>query len=651
MQRDSFGTRAKSLAAIAITAIAIVAARFDCRAEASRAPRVGDVVANWTANDIYGRSYQLPELSRNRVVVLAFLGVDCPLANLYAPRLAELSKLYSTRGAEFFGIDSNCQDSIAEMTAFVRRHAIPFPMLKDLKQQIADQVGATRTPQVIVFDRERRIRFRGRIDDQYGFVSGNRRASYRKPKADYRDLALALDAILANKPVDNAESEAVGCLISRDRPPVAHPTVTYTKDVAPILNTHCVVCHRPKQIAPFALTSFQEAAGWAEMIAEVTQSGRMPPWHADPRYGHFANDARLSDSQKQILADWAASGAPEGNPNDLPPSPEFIEGWMIPEPDQIFSMSEQPFPVPATGVVELQQFLVDPDWKADQWIAAIEPRPGNPAVVHHILIFILPPEGGTIELRSDDFYAGAYAAGMRPVPFPRGYALLAKAGSKIFFNVHYTPNGSPQEDRSYVGIKFADPKSVTHEVSVSSAMNLDFSIPSGAANYEVRSSYTFKRDSLLLTLIPHMHLRGKDFLYEAAYPDGNREVLLSVPHYDFGWQTNYRLTEPKRMPKGTVLNCIAHFDNSPENPNNPDPNATVRFGWQSFEEMMIGFFEQTPAAGLSHGWNWNQLKRFNPTEAQLLIVLTIVNGALVTALLFREMRRSKNNRRNFRDRA
>jgi thiol-disulfide isomerase/thioredoxin len=604
-------------------------------------PAIGAVIKEVTAKDVLGTTFSLSQVARDKLIVFTFLGVDCPLARLYTPRLIELSAKYAPKDVVFIFVDANRQDSIRAIAAYARQHEIKLPILKDLRQTIADRLGAIRTPQVVVLDRDRRIRYRGRIDDQLGFMPTNPAATYHKPKPERNDLQCALDELLAGKPVSVSETEPPGCLIGRDRKPVAHPSVTYAKDVAPILNRRCVVCHRPTQIAPFALTSYDEVAGWADMIAEVTQLDRMPPWHADPRYGSFLNEARLDEQEKHILAEWATAGAPQGNPKDLPKPPDFAHSWMITQPDEIIYMSPKSFEVPATGLVPYQVFIVDPGWKDDRWISAIELRPGNRSVVHHILVYALPPDATTFDpLRSDESYFAGFAPGLIPEELPVGFARALPAGSRLLFNVHYTPNGSPQTDRSYIGIKFADPRSVVREVTVSCAFNKGFQILPGAFAQEVQSQYIFRRDSLLLSMLPHMHLRGKDFSYEAQYPDGQREFLLSVPHYDFGWQTSYRLKEPKIMPRGTVISCIAHYDNSAANLNNPDPKAIVRWGEQTFDEMMTGFLEIAPVAeGLVHRTRWWQ-PILSRTSWKTLgaIILTTVNLVVVSALIFGALR-------------
>ncbi len=336
---------------------------------------IGTPVDDFTLQDFQGQPYSLAKLGEKKAVVLAFLGTECPLARLYVPTLVKLAEQYEPQDVTFLGINANRQDGMTEIGAFVRNYDVSFPMLKDLKQVVADQVGATRTPEVIVLDAQRKIRYRGRIDDQYGF-QGN--ASYYRPAPEHRELADALDAVLAGKEVATVETDAPGCLIGRDLEPLADSEVTYTKHVAPILNNYCVECHRKGQIGPFTLTSYEDVAGWASMIDEVVEQKRMPPWHADPQHGKFLNEARLSGEELATISRWVAAGVPEGNLDDMPPQPEFYEGWNISEPDQVVFMTDEvPFEVPATGVVDYQYFFVDPGWKEDKWISEIELRPAT----------------------------------------------------------------------------------------------------------------------------------------------------------------------------------------------------------------------------------------------------------------------------------
>jgi len=373
-----------------------------------------------------------------------------------------------------------------------------------------------------------------------------------------------------------------------------HGEVTYTKHIAGILQNNCVECHRTGEVAPFPLTSYDEVVGWADMICEVVREGRMPPWFADPAHGKFANDCRLSEEEKALIQTWAKNGCPEGDPSDLPPPREFAQGWRIGQPDLVVYMSEEPHTVQAEGTAPYEMFEVDPGFTEDKWIQAAESRPGNPAVVHHIIVFVIEPNSG------DRFGQGAqmgYAPGMPPRIFEPGMALKIPAGSKLMFQMHYTPNGVEQQDRSYVGFKFADPKTVTRQVRGAVSGNFTFKIPAGDGNYQVTSRRRFRKDTLLLAMLPHMHVRGKDFRIDLEYPDGKREVLLDVPRWDFNWQIDYILAKPKLMPKGSKLYCEAHYDNSADSPTNPDPTKTIRFGEQTWDEMMIGWFTTATLPG------------------------------------------------------
>ncbi len=381
---------------------------------------------------------------------------------------------------------------------------------------------------------------------------------------------------------------APGCFIGRVRAPEAGATVTYSKQIARIFQQRCVECHRAGEIGPFAMTSYAEVAGWGETIREVVQQNRMPPWFADEKYGHFKNNARMTDEEKSQIATWVDAGCPEGDPRDLPEPRSFVDGWNIPQPDLVFKMRAEPYQIPAEGVVDYQHFVIDPGFTEDKWSIATEARPGNHSVVHHILVFLHPP-GQPLEIGRGSLLA-AYAPGSPPRQVQKGMAKRIPAGSKIIMQVHYTTNGRPQQDLSMLGLKFCDEKEVTQKVESGWAVNFAIAIPPNMANYKSFSAHRFTEDRLLLILTPHMHMRGKSFRYEAWYPNGKREVLLDVPRWDFNWQIDYVLDEPKLMPKGTQLRCFATYDNSRDNPANPNPDKWVFFGEQSWDEMMMGWF-------------------------------------------------------------
>jgi peroxiredoxin len=558
-------------------------------AEPAQSP-IGRKIENFSLRDDRGGEHALADFKESKLLVVAFLGTECPLAKLYAPRLAQLESQFGPQSVAFVGINANQQDSVTEIAHYARTHELKFPILKDVGNVVADQFGAIRTPEVFVLDSSRAVRYWGRIDDQY--VVG-----VQRPKATRNDLAAALTELLAGKPVSQPVTQAVGCFIGRINRPNGQADVTYSREIARIFQQRCVECHRAGEIAPFSLTSYADATGWAETILEVIDAGRMPPWHADPKYGHFVNDARLSEEEKSLVRRWVRAGAPEGNPADLPPPRQFVQGWRIPEPDRVVYMSETPFTIKAEGEVRYQYFVVDPGFTEDKWVKAAECMPGNRAVVHHIIVGIAPPDGRPRKsgLEVDSDWLVATAPGARPLLLPEGYAKRIPAGSKLVFQMHYTPNGSVQQDRSSVGLVFADPAAVRKEVGTWKAATRGFLIPPHAENHKVEAWHTFSKDSLMLAMFPHMHLRGKSFRYEAQYPDGRSEILLDVPHYDFGWQNTYIFAEPKLMPAGTRLHCVAHFDNSENNLANPDPTDTVRWGDQTWEEMMIGYFDMALA--------------------------------------------------------
>jgi len=370
---------------------------------------------------------------------------------------------------------------------------------------------------------------------------------------------------------------------------------TFSKDVAPILYSRCLECHRQGEAAPMAFTSYGEVRPWAKAIKQAVLTRKMPPWLADPHLGAFRNDRRMPDDAIQTIVAWVDGGAPEGDPKQMPAMPPFETGWRIGKPDAVFDIGAD-YDVPATGVVAYKYFTVPTNFSEDKWVEAAEVRPDQRGAVHHIIAFVKEP--GDISARPTDpgTILVGYAPGENPLKLMPGTAVLVKAGSSLFFQVHYTPNGKAVKDRSYIGVRFAKepPK---YRAIRGLALNAGFRIPPNDANYEVRSSYTVKQDVTLDSLMPHMHLRGKDFQYTVVYPDGRQEVILSVPKYDFNWQLMYQLKAPMLLPKGTRIDCVAHFDNSANNKFNPDPTKEVRWGEQTWEEMMIGFFTYTvPAA-------------------------------------------------------
>ncbi len=378
----------------------------------------------------------------------------------------------------------------------------------------------------------------------------------------------------------------------------APKAVTYSKDVAPILYKNCAECHRPGEVAPFSVLSYKDVRPWAKSIKEQVASKQMPPWHADPAHGQWKNDRRLAQADLDAIIAWVNGGALEGNPKELPPAPKFIAGWNIGQPDQTFSIPEQK--IPTTGVVAYQYLTVKTNFTEDKWIQAAEINSSGRDAVHHVIVFIKAP--GITTGNEQSLLCGT-APGEQPAQFPSGYARRVPAGAELVFQMHYTPNGKATSDVTTLGLIYAK-EPVKRAVLTRGVMQMKFEIPAGAAAHEVRSQYTFTEDAHITSFMPHMHLRGKDFIYTAYFPDGTSRVLLNVPRYDFNWQTYYVPQETVAMPKGTRIECIAHFDNSPANKFNPDPAKLVKWGEQTWEEMMIGwvsFYNDSapvkPAAG------------------------------------------------------
>jgi len=359
--------------------------------------------------------------------------------------------------------------------------------------------------------------------------------------------------------------------------------VTFTKDVAPIFYKNCTGCHRPGEIAPMSLLTYNDARPWAKSIREKVANRDMPPWHADPKYGEWRNDRRISQEAINTILAWVNNGAKEGDPKDLPPMPEYTPGWKIGKPDQTFSAPEQS--VPAEGVVDYQYLSVPTNFKEDRWITSAEIRSSAHTVVHHVIVFVQEP-GATSRLQGKLLVG--FAPGEDPAVFRAGFGRKIPAGSNLLFQIHYTPNGTAMKDTTTVGLIYAKTP-VEHTVVTRPVLQTAFEIPAGHPNYEVKSSFTFNESAQLYSFMPHMHLRGKDFEYKATFPDGTSKILLSVPRYDFSWQTYYVLKDPIAVPKGTRIDCVAHFDNSTNNKYNPDATKAVRWGDQTWEEMMIGW--------------------------------------------------------------
>jgi thiol-disulfide isomerase/thioredoxin len=546
-------------------------------------------LASTKRTDFQGKDWAWSELAGEKGTVVVFLGTQCPLAKLYTPRIEELSTKYAKSGMRFVAVDPNVQDSLAEMGAHARKHQLTIPFIKDPDQSLADLLGATRTPEVCVLDTNAQLRYRGRIDDQFGI-------GYAKEKGTASELIDAIEAILSGREVPTALTAAPGCLIGRVHHKKSDAAtgvpITYAEHVAPVLQAHCVSCHREGDIGPMDLSTYEDAAAWADMIVEVTQNRTMPPWHATQDHAKFANDRMLSEKELSILEQWATGGTESGDLQKVAKPIAATSGWLLSkEPDLVIPMSEEAYRVPKEGTINYQYFRADVGNDKDLWVRGLEILPGARDVVHHVLVFVAPKGARKRDLGGARTFFAGYVPGTRAELMPSGYAKRIPANSELVFQVHYTPNGTATEDLSKLGLLFTDEQSVTHEVVTTSAVNLRFSIPPGAANHAVTATLPEKLPECeLLSFSPHMHVRGKSFKYTIVYPGKRREVVLDIPHYDFNWQTEYRLASPIQVPAGTRMRCDATFDNSDGNLNNPNSKAWVSWGDQTYEEMMIGYF-------------------------------------------------------------
>jgi len=514
--------------------------------------------------------------------VYFFLGTECPVARLYANRIQSLAEKLKPRGVRFIGLSSNSQDSESDLRKFAQELEIQFPLIQDRGQSLARFFRATRTAEVIVVDRSGAIQYRGRVDDQYA-------PGVKRSAPTTSELTRAIDEILDRKTVTIPTTPPVGCLISFERDEQKDAPVTFTKTIAPILYRHCLECHRDGEIGPFDISEYSEVRGWADMIVEVINQKRMPPWHASPEHGAFKNARHMTTAEIDAIKQWVAAGTPYGNADELPEMPKKVEGWRLAKaPDKVVAMREQPYIVPANGTVDYQYFVVDPKLTDDCWVSAAQVIPGNAAIVHHAIVFIRPPDDRDL---NGIGWLTAYVPGQRATQFPPGYARRVPAGSKLVFQMHYTPNGREQSDLTQIGMNFIDAREVTDEVFTLVGIDQEFEIPPKSANHPVHASVPwFPKDGELIAIMPHMHLRGKAFQLRSK-AGNNESILLDVPRYDFNWQHTYELTQPMPFRDVTALDFTAIFDNSADNPFNPNPDEYVLWGDQTWEEMAVAFFE------------------------------------------------------------
>jgi thiol-disulfide isomerase/thioredoxin len=539
--------------------------------------KIGAAVEKLTFKDIRYSTRTIDDLPKSKAYVLVFTNTTCPLVRRYLPALNKLEKSYRAKGVQFVGVNVGPEDSIREMAAHAVEHDVEFPVVKDRGARCARALGVERTPEVVVLDGQRKLRYRGRIDDQY-------RLGGARAKPTRHDLKEAIDAVLAGKEVAVAETPVDGCAITRTELTPSREAVTFTEHVAPILKKHCVECHKPKTAAPFSLLTYEQAAGKANTIAEVVRDERMPPWYGSSAHGEFANRRGLSAKERETILLWVKGGKKKGDEAKMPKMPaDAGDRWRIGEPDLILRTSTHE--IPDEGIVNYRYAVLPHVFLQDTWISGVQIRPDNPKVLHHCnMAYYKLGE----KWRKTNFITGT-VPGSEPMLLDNGVAYRIPAGSVLALEIHFVTTGKKEKCQISVGIKYASGR-IDKNLRFYLLEDKTFAIPPGAPAHKVSASRVLDRDAVGLGMFCHMHLRGRDMTFKAHYPDGKSETLLVIPNYNFDWQMAYRWAPgKKKLPKGTRLEAIARYDNSAFNPFNPDPKATVKDGLQTFHEMMNGF--------------------------------------------------------------
>lgn len=548
---------------------------------AAERPQVGDKISDLRFKDIRFLPRSLQDLGEHQAYVFVFTNTTCPIVQRSWPKLKRLDAEYRPRGVQIVSVNVGPEDEIPEIAQQGIDFGIDFPLVKDANGGCAAALGVERTPEVVVLDKEHRLRYRGRIDDQL-------RLGGERPGATREDLKLALEDILAGRAVGVAETPVDGCRITKAEVATSAEPVMFYEHIVPLLQQHCQECHREGGGSPFSLITLEEVASQAEMIAEVVSDRRMPPWYAS-RQQHFANERGLSRTERDQFAVWVQSGRPAGNPERAPPARAFHDGkWEIGDPDLVIKALET-HELPAEGFVDYKYVVLPYVFLSETWISAAEILPSNPGTVHHCNLGYF---AAGKQFDDSNFITGRVPGGTA-MQLDDGLAFRIPANSVIGLQIHYTTTGKPEKNRMSVGFKYPrNPvRKELHHVQVTTSK---FAIPPGAGAHPVTASRTLPCHASGIGMFSHMHLRGKDMTFVAHPPEGEPETLLTIPNYHYDWQQNYRW-EPgtKKFPPGTRIEVTAHFDNSRFNPFNPDPTVTVKNGPQTVHEMMFGFFFYT----------------------------------------------------------
>lgn len=582
-------------------------------AEDVAAAKLGQRIADVQLTDAAGKPWSLSGIKDKKAVVVLFLSFECPVSTNYSPVLADMAQRTAAEGVEFVGICA----SEGETAASVAKHAddfkLGFPVYHDPQGAAIAAFKAEKTPEAFLLDANGILRYRGRIDD--GFAARLK----KNLQISHHDLKKAIDEVVAGKPVSTPVTEAIGCLLRIEKETKTDGKVTYYRDVAPILQARCQECHRPGQVGPFSLTNYRQAVNWADDIKAYTASRAMPPWKISEGID-FQHDRRLSEQEIATLAAWVDEGTPEGNPADAPPAVTYSDSWKLGTPDLVLDSGED-F-VLGPGGRDLFRVLVMPtNLDEDKFVVAWEVRPGNPRVVHHTLNFIdTTGQGRKMEKNAQEaekkenrefdrgpgysvamgvgFFPqgnlGGWAPGQRPHELPEGYGFQLPKKSDVVVQVHYHRNGRVERDRLQIGLYFAK-KSEGMKVYKGGVIPGRFvAIPPHLSNYKVTGKTTVEDDCVLHSIMPHMHLIGRQIKVTMTPPEGEKQTLLHISDWDYNWQETYYLKTPLALKPGTVMEVEAIYDNSTSNPNNPNsPPRFVTFGEQTTNEMCFVFLGAT----------------------------------------------------------
>jgi hypothetical protein len=541
-------------------------------------------VDNFTLLDQQGQSHELYYLTDKKAVVIMVQGNGCPITRQAWQALREVRAAYAARGIAFLMLNSNLQDDREAIAAEAREFGYDLPILVDEAQLVGEALGVTRTAETFVIDTKTwNLVYRGPIDDRLTYER-------QQATAKHRYLADALDNVLAGRKVKVAKRDSPGCIVNIPHRDDHLPVASYSQTIAPLLVKHCVECHRPGGIGPWAMTEYKKVKGFAPMIREVLRTKRMAPWHADPHVGAFLGDRSLPPADMAAIVHWVEAGAPRGaGPDPLTAVAAASSEWPLGEPDLIVTLPA--FQVPATGVVDYQNPMVGNPLDHAVWVRAAVVLPGDRSVVHHLLAgYSMPAAAGRRVIPQADLfdnYLGGYTPGMEAYEFPQDTGVRLEPGGRFVVQVHYTPTGKATTDVTRIGLYFhkdAPRHILRHTVAVNPAIR----IPAGEAAYEDSAYLPFHKEAILYSLFPHAHYRGHSMKFELQHPDGRRQLLLSVPKYDFNWQREYVLKEPVTIPAGSKLIYTTVYDNSAQHRGNPDPTKTVPWGLQSWDEMLYG---------------------------------------------------------------